>query len=107
MSRLEKVDSALWLVEGEIVSFYGFPYPTRSAIARLADGRLWVWSPVKLDAALRDEVDRLGRVAHLVSPNKLHHLYLAEWKSAYPEAKLWGPEIDYRDAVATSRSRGP
>jgi hypothetical protein len=26
----------------------------------------------------------------------LHHLYLAEWKSAYPEAKLWGPESTIR-----------
>ena len=76
MSRLENVDGASWLAEGETVSFYGFPYPTRGAIARLADGWLWVWSPVRLDAALRHEVDRLGRVAHLVSPNKLHHLYL-------------------------------
>src|SRR5208337_1691897 len=96
MSWLENVNGALWLAEGETVSFYGFPYPTRGAIARLADDRLWFWSPVKLDAALRDEVDRLGRVAHLVSPNKLHHLYLAEWKSAYPEAKLWGPESTIR-----------
>ena len=49
MSRLEQVDGDLWVAEGEIVSFYGFPYPTRAAIARLADGRLWVWSPVRLD----------------------------------------------------------
>jgi Domain of unknown function (DUF4336) len=96
MSRLENVDGALWLAEGEIVSFYGFPYPTRGAIARLADGRLWVWSPIRLDAELRGEIDRLGRVAHLVSPNKLHHLYLAEWKTLYPEAKLWGPESTVR-----------
>jgi hypothetical protein len=27
-----------------------------------------------------------------VSPNKLHHLYLNEWKKAYPEAALWGPQ---------------
>ncbi len=96
MSRLEKIDDALWLVEGEIVSFYGFPYPTRAAISRLADGGLWVWSPVRLDAALRSEVDELGPVAHLVSPNKLHSLYLAEWKSAHPGAKLWGPESTVR-----------
>jgi hypothetical protein len=69
---------------------------TRGAIARLADDRLWVWSLIRLDADLRSEVDRLGQVAHLVSPNKLHHLYLAEWKSAYPEAKLWGPESTLR-----------
>ncbi|HTP37022.1 MAG TPA: DUF4336 domain-containing protein, partial [Methyloceanibacter sp.] len=40
----------------------------------------------------RTEVDRLGSVRHLVSPNKLHHLYLREWKAAYPEASLWGPQ---------------
>ena len=88
---LEQVHDALWVAEGEIVSFFGFPYPTRSVIARLANGDLWVWSPVKLIADLRNEVDRLGSVRHLVSPNKLHHLYLQEWKAAYPEALLWGP----------------
>lgn len=77
---------------GEIVSFYGVPYPTRSAIVRLENGNLWVWSPVKLTADLRAEVDRLGPVRHLVSPNKLHHLYLPEWKAAFPGAQLWGPQ---------------
>ncbi len=96
MPRLQKVDDALWVAEGDIVGFYGFPYPTRSAIARLAGGCLWVWSPVRLDNELRGEVDELGSVAHLVSPNKLHHLYLAEWKAAWAEAQLWGPESTIR-----------
>lgn len=90
MPRLEKLDESLWLADGETVSFYGFPYPTRSVIVRLSDERLWVWSPIKLTDDLRVEVDNAGRVAHLVSPNKLHHLHLAEWKAAYPIAKLWG-----------------
>jgi hypothetical protein len=89
---LEQVHGALWVAEGGTVSFFGLPYPTRSAIARLKNGDLWVWSPVKLTAALRTEVDRLGPVRHLVSPNKLHHLYLREWKAAYTEAQLWGPQ---------------
>ena len=89
---LEQVHDTLWVAEGEIVSFFGLPYPTRSAIVRLRNGGLWVWSPVKLTAALRTELDRLGAIRHLVSPNKLHHLYLQEWKEAYPEAQLWGPQ---------------
>lgn len=72
--------------------FLGIPYSTRSVIARLENGDLWVWSPVKLTADLRTEIDRLGRVGQLVSPNKLHHLSLQEWKAAYPEAALWGPQ---------------
>src|SRR4051794_31491378 len=93
---LEQAGDSLWIAEGEIVSFYGAPYPTRSAIARLGNGELWVWSPVRLTAALRAEVDRLGPVQHLVSPNKLHHLYLPEWQAAFPEARLWGPKSTIR-----------
>lgn len=87
-----QVHDDLWVVEGDLVSFFGFPYPTRSVIARLANGGLWVWSPVALSPDLRATVDRLGPVRHLVSPNKLHHLYLQDWKAAYPEAQLWGPQ---------------
>jgi hypothetical protein len=89
---LEKIADRLWLTEEEIVNFHGFPYPTRSVIARFDNGELWVWSPVRLAGALKPQVDGLGRVAHLVSPNKIHHLYLADWKEAYPHAQLWGPQ---------------
>lgn len=88
---LEPVGDNIWLAEGGVVSFYGAPYPTRSVIVRLPSGALWVWSPVKLTAELRQAVEELGQPAHLVSPNKIHHLFLAEWKAAYPSAKLWGP----------------
>lgn len=89
-SRLVPVDSDVWIVEGPIVSFYGFPYPTRSVIVRLPNGTLWVWSPIPLDDELMTEVSEFGTVAHLVSPNKLHHLGLADWRAAFPAAKLWG-----------------
>ena len=98
-ATLERIDEALWLAEGETISFHGFAYPTRSVIVRLAKDRLWVWSPIRLSDELRGDIERLGQVAHLVSPNKLHHLYLAQWKSAYPAAKLWGP----RSTVARCR----
>jgi hypothetical protein len=104
---LEQVHDALWIGEGENVSFYGAPYPTRSVIARLESVYLWVWSPIKLTSGLRAAIDGLGTVRHLVSPNKLHHLYLPEWKAAYPGAALWGPQstikkrpdLSFRDAL--------
>ncbi|HAE26631.1 MULTISPECIES: DUF4336 domain-containing protein [Hyphomonas] len=93
---LEAVDTDLWLTEGPVVDFHGFPYPTRSIIVRLPDGKLWVWSPVALTPELKAETDALGPVGHLVSPNKIHHLYLTEWHAAYPKAKLWGPASTIR-----------
>ncbi len=91
MSELQAIGNDIWIAEGEIVDFYGFPYSTRMVVVRLASGLLWVWSPIALTANLVSQVDELGRVAHLVSPNKIHHLYLADWKALYPAARLWGP----------------
>ena len=93
---IEHVDTDLWTADGKCVSFYGFPYPTRSAIVRLRNGDLWVWSPIELTPDLQQSVDALGPVRHLISPNKLHHLYLQDWKAAYPEARLWGPQSTVR-----------
>ncbi len=74
-----------------MVAALGFHYPTRMAVARLADGGLFVWSPVALTAAVRRAIDALGPVAHLVAPNHLHHVFLTDWVQAYPEAQLWAP----------------
>ncbi len=87
---LREFGPGVWICEGPVVPFVcGFPYPTRMAVIRLSDGGLFLWSPVALSAALRREIDALGPVRHLVSPNFLHHLFLGEWRSAYPEARLY------------------
>jgi hypothetical protein len=85
---LQAIGEEIWIADGPTVSFYGFPYPTRMVLVRLEGGDLWAWSPVALDPELRAEVERLGPVRHLVSPNKIHHLFLGEWAEAWPEASL-------------------
>ncbi len=87
-----KVDKNIWIVEGNCVSFYGFSYPTRSVIVKLENNELWIWSPIELSQTLKSEVAAIGQPKHLVSPNKLHHLFLKEWAEAYPAASLWGPQ---------------
>lgn len=91
MPILEQLGPDLWIAEGPIVPFFGIDYPTRMTMVRLAEGGLWVWSPIELNGELEREVDALGPVHHLVSPNKLHHLFLGQWSARYPGAKLWGP----------------
>jgi len=88
---LEQLGPDLWIADGGIVSFFGFDYPTRMVVVRLEGGGLWVWSPIALSGELEDAVRALGPVRHLVSPNKLHHLFLGAWKAKFPEAQLWGP----------------
>lgn len=57
-------------------------------LIRLADGGLFAWSPIALSEELRAGMTKLGAVRFIVAPNSMHHLYLAEWQSAYPAAKM-------------------
>ncbi|HEY1329326.1 MAG TPA: DUF4336 domain-containing protein [Casimicrobiaceae bacterium] len=88
---LRQFGPSIWVAEGPVVSFYGFRYPTRMAVLRLSGGDLFAWSPIALSRDLRNEIDALGPVRHLVSPNALHHLFLLQWKQAYPDARLCAP----------------
>jgi hypothetical protein len=88
---LQQFGPEIWTADGQVVPFYGLSYSTRMAVIRLSDGGLFVWSPIALSNSLQAAIDALGPVRHLVSPNALHHLFLADWKSAYPEARLYAP----------------
>ena len=75
--------------------FYGLEVGTRMTVIRLADGSLLLHSPVALDAALRRELDAIGRVRFAVAPNRVHHLYAGKVAEAYPESQLWiGPGLE-------------
>ncbi len=88
---LEEFGPSIYSADGPTVPFFGFPYPTRMAVARLSDGSAWVWSPVALTEELADEVQAIGPVRHIVSPNKLHHLFLSEWTDRWPDAHVYAP----------------
>ncbi|MDR6263483.1 DUF4336 domain-containing protein [Roseobacter sp. N2S] len=88
---LEEFGENIWISAGDTVAVAGFHYPTRMAVIRLDGGDLMIWSPVKLQDDLRAQVDALGTVRHIVPPNALHHLSVAEWVAAYPQAKLYAP----------------
>lgn len=88
---LEEFGHSLYVAGGPTVSFLGFPYPTRMAVARLSDGSAWVWSPIALTPELERAVDAIGPVCHIVSPNKIHHLFLKEWVERWPDARLHAP----------------
>lgn len=86
--RLIAFGPEIWVAEGPVVTSLGFSYPTRMAIIRLGDGGLFLWSPVRLTPGLQATVEVLGTVRYLVSPSKQHHQFMAEWKTAYPWARM-------------------
>ena len=102
--QLTKLDEHIWIYNGSTVKFFAFPYSTRMTVIQLRDGDLWIHSPEKLNKALQDELNNLSKVRYLISPNKLHHLFLLEWICAYPDAERYaapGLAQKRRDIVFT------
>lgn len=81
------------------VGRFKVPFSTRMTIVRLADQSLWCHSPIQANEKLFQEIDRLGNVKHLISPNKIHYAYIGEWKKRYPNAIAWSsPGVEKRAA---------
>jgi hypothetical protein len=65
------------------------PFTTRMTVVRLGNGDLFLHSPIAYDAALADQLAFIGRVRHLVSPNRFHYAHIGEWSRAFPDALSW------------------
>ena len=87
--RVQRIGDCIWLVDGLPVRFFGLPYPTRTTLVRLHDGGLFVHSPVALDDALAAAVAALGEPRYLIAPNRLHHLFVADWTRRFPDAQVY------------------
>jgi hypothetical protein len=84
---LKPIADRLW-VEARPLRFAGVETGTRMTVVQLADGGLFVHSPVSLDRGTRQAIDALGPVKALVAPSRFHHLWVGEWSRAYPDALL-------------------
>jgi hypothetical protein len=93
LNVLKPVAPDLWIVDGPTIRFnyggVGLPFPTRMTVLRLAQRRLLVHSPTALTPGLRHELSRLGSVAWLVGPNRLHYWWLPEWVAEFPHAQAY------------------
>ena len=87
---LKQVGDNIWIVDGSVIKmnflFIKVPFTTRMTIIRLSNGKLWCHSPIEPHAELFKEINGLGEVAYLISPNKIHYAYINQWEKAYPKA---------------------
>lgn len=88
MGDIEQIGEDIWVADGPKISFLGLTIGTRMTIVRLGT-KLWIHSPVSLATGMTAELEGLGEVRYVLSPNKYHHLFLSEWRSIYPEAEFY------------------
>jgi hypothetical protein len=103
VDRLKPVAENLWIVDGGPIRAFGLEMPVRMTLIRLRDGGLWVHSPTPYCPMLREQIEPLGPVRHLVAPSFAHWRFLQDWSVAYPRATTWGvPGL--RDRAQVRRS---
>lgn len=78
----------LWVVERPL-RFLGLEVGTRMTVVRLRDGSLVLHSPVALDDDLQAELARLGPPRHAIAPNRFHHLFIGDYRRAFPAVRLY------------------
>jgi len=86
---LRALDRDIWVADRPLKLTVG-DIGARMTVIRLADGGLFLHSPVRLDAATKRALDELGPVRVVVAPSKVHHLFASEYARAYPDARLHG-----------------
>ncbi|GJJ10738.1 hypothetical protein Clacol_004965 [Clathrus columnatus] len=92
------------LVIRQVMPFlrFGFiPFGGRSTAIKLRDG-VWVLASTKLDEETKQTIDSLGDVKYIVTADGEHHFHLveAEFKEAYPQAKVIGvPPVVHKPGV--------
>ncbi len=87
---LKQVGSCIWVAE-QPLKFLGLQVGTRMTVILRSDNSLLLISPIKIDANLKQQLDSLGTVKHIIAPNLFHHLYLENCQQIYPQAELIAP----------------
>lgn len=85
---LQQLDDGIWTATTRQRIPGGVTLPAAMFVIRLDDG-LWIHSPIAIDDALAAQIDALGPVRHLVSPNLFHHLHLGPASQRWPDATVY------------------
>eukprot|EP01118_Nematostelium_gracile_P000390 TRINITY_DN10413_c0_g1_i2.p1 TRINITY_DN10413_c0_g1~~TRINITY_DN10413_c0_g1_i2.p1 ORF type:complete len:283 (-),score=53.30 TRINITY_DN10413_c0_g1_i2:79-927(-) len=79
----------IWVEDGPIENF-GVRFSTRMTVIKLNNNRLLVHSPLPLIAKRKAALDAIGEVKYVIAPNKMHHLFIKDYFTGYPEASIYG-----------------
>ena len=93
---LHPIGNEIWEYSHDI-RFWGMVLPHRMTVIRLPGRKLLLHSPTRCDEGTLKALSQIGAVTEVVAPNRFHDLFLEEWVSVVPEARLWiPPGMDHR-----------
>jgi hypothetical protein len=85
---LREIARNLWVAE-QPLKYFGLSVGTRMTVIRLKNDELVIISPIKIEREMLSLLNTIGRVNYIIAPNLYHYLFVADFKTLYPEAQLW------------------
>jgi hypothetical protein len=104
---LKTVFDNVWIVDSGPLKAGGLiPLPVRMTVIRLHDGSLLLHSPTRFDHGLKQELEVIAPVRHVVAPNSAHWIFVKQWQQHMPDAITWAaPGLRQRSQVKKSGVR--
>ena len=84
----ELVPTKIWLCEYP-VRYAGLDFSSRMTVIRLSDGTVMLHSPCDIDEAMKQRIESIGPVGHIVAPGSYHYFHVASAQEAFPEAQTY------------------
>lgn len=82
---MRNIGEGIWIFERPF-RLFGAEFGNRMTIVKLANEELLVHSPIALDDTVKDDVEKLGCIKYIVTPNAFHGLFVDDWMVAFPGA---------------------
>ena len=93
---LKEVDKNIWVAEQKL-KYWGLEVGTRMTVIRLKNGEVIVISPIKVDENTINQINEVGKINTIIAPNLYHHLSISDFKSVYPDAKIFAaPGLEFK-----------
>ena len=86
---LKPVGDGISIVDSGPLHAAGVPLPVRMTVMQLEDGGIVLHSPTRYDPSLRQEIECLGPIRHIIAPNSAHWSFVEDWKERVPDALVW------------------
>ncbi|OCH87133.1 hypothetical protein OBBRIDRAFT_176283 [Obba rivulosa] len=85
---IREVVKDVWTFSCPFARFGFIPFGGRSTAIKMQNGDVWVLASTPLTDETKNKLDEIGPVKWIIGADAVHHLYLDEFKKAYPQAKL-------------------
>jgi len=86
---LEQLDENLWIASQPLKYMGVMPVGARMSVVRLSNQDVTVIAPIALSEEIKEQINAIGQVKHIIAPNLYHYFYATACKATFPTATLW------------------